>query len=105
MVLFTYFTFYPFPILFFFSSRRRHTRWNCDWSSDVCSSDLCWQQRAADGVRGARLAPTLEAARRTAARAAITRGARRRGIRIIVPAWIRAVKPRARAVAPAVPGR
>src|SRR5689334_23936386 len=25
---------------FFFSSRRRHTRWNCDWSSDVCSSDL-----------------------------------------------------------------
>src|SRR3989338_10714874 len=23
-----------------FSSRRRHTRWNCDWSSDVCSSDL-----------------------------------------------------------------
>src|SRR5689334_24158892 len=27
-------------MLFFFSSRRRHTRWNCDWSSDVCSSDL-----------------------------------------------------------------
>src|SRR5438309_3815199 len=27
-------------ISFFFSSRRRHTRWNCDWSSDVCSSDL-----------------------------------------------------------------
>src|SRR6266481_995455 len=26
--------------LFFFSSRRRHTRCNCDWSSDVCSSDL-----------------------------------------------------------------
>src|SRR5689334_24709694 len=26
--------------IFFFSSRRRHTRWNCDWSSDVCSSDL-----------------------------------------------------------------
>src|SRR6267143_2809441 len=29
-----------FLIVFFFSSRRRHTRWNCDWSSDVCSSDL-----------------------------------------------------------------
>src|SRR5438309_6716920 len=30
-----------FPVFyFFFSSRRRHTRWNCDWSSDVCSSDL-----------------------------------------------------------------
>src|SRR6516164_10369321 len=28
--------------LFFFSSRRRHTRWNWDWSSDVCSSDL-WE--------------------------------------------------------------
>src|SRR6266481_6063984 len=31
---------------FFFSSRRRHTRWNCDWSSDVCSSDLL---RAGEG--------------------------------------------------------
>src|SRR5689334_24291388 len=29
-----------FFFFFFFSSRRRHTRWNCDWSSDVCSSDL-----------------------------------------------------------------
>src|SRR5260221_4857729 len=28
------------PWLFFFSSRRRHTRSLCDWSSDVCSSDL-----------------------------------------------------------------
>src|SRR3712207_192968 len=27
--------------LFFFSSRRRHTRYWRDWSSDVCSSDLC----------------------------------------------------------------
>src|SRR2546430_4467407 len=27
-------------IMFFFSSRRRHTRFDCDWSSDVCSSDL-----------------------------------------------------------------
>src|SRR2546430_751939 len=26
-------------INFFFSSRRRHTRFDCDWSSDVCSSD------------------------------------------------------------------
>src|SRR5258705_7122006 len=26
--------------MFFFSSRRRHTRWLSDWSSDVCSSDL-----------------------------------------------------------------
>src|SRR3989449_10266736 len=30
----------PFTRLFFFSSRRRHTRCSRDWSSDVCSSDL-----------------------------------------------------------------
>src|SRR6201998_2148785 len=29
-----------FVLFFFFSSRRRHTRLTCDWSSDVCSSDL-----------------------------------------------------------------
>src|SRR5437763_16590974 len=29
-----------FPCVFFFSSRRRHTRYIGDWSSDVCSSDL-----------------------------------------------------------------
>src|SRR5256885_12255460 len=28
-------------LCFFFSSRRRHTRLQGDWSSDVCSSDLC----------------------------------------------------------------
>src|SRR5688572_32674371 len=32
--------FRSFVIFFFFSSRRRHTRFDCDWSSDVCSSDL-----------------------------------------------------------------
>src|SRR6266571_8644729 len=31
-----------FVFFFFFSSRRRHTRLTCDWSSDVCSSDLSW---------------------------------------------------------------
>src|SRR5256885_13126322 len=29
-------------VFFFFSSRRRHTRLQGDWSSDVCSSDLTW---------------------------------------------------------------
>src|SRR6266571_6809668 len=29
---------------FFFSSRRRHTRLTCDWSSDVCSSDLASEE-------------------------------------------------------------
>src|SRR5690348_17475458 len=37
---------------FFFSSRRRHTRWTGDWSSDVCSSDL--SSRAGPGA-GARV--------------------------------------------------
>src|SRR5690606_40078897 len=31
---------------FFFSSRRRHTRFSRDWSSDVCSSDLRSRSRA-----------------------------------------------------------
>src|SRR2546430_13676078 len=30
----------------FFSSRRRHTIFDCDWSSDVCSSDLGWPTAA-----------------------------------------------------------
>src|SRR5256886_7042494 len=32
-------------VAFFFSSRRRHTRFDCDWSSDVCSSDLWTRTR------------------------------------------------------------
>src|SRR5260370_6724127 len=32
-------------LFFFFSSRRRHTRFKCDWSSDVCSSDLDLQRQ------------------------------------------------------------
>src|SRR6266480_3586591 len=34
---------------FFFSSRRRHTRLTCDWSSDVCSSDLPELEAVAPG--------------------------------------------------------
>src|SRR3990167_10123701 len=39
----------------FFSSRRRHTRFDCDWSSDVCSSDLDrskWKGQGRSGLRG-----------------------------------------------------
>src|SRR6266850_6893385 len=36
---------------FFFSSRRRHTRLQGDWSSDVCSSDLTWPGQDAIGKR------------------------------------------------------
>src|SRR5690242_20951430 len=44
---FFYFTSFFF-FFFFFSSRRRHTRLTCDWSSDVCSSDLaCGTARTA----------------------------------------------------------
>src|SRR6267143_2856426 len=44
-------------MFFFFSSRRRHTRWNCDWSSDVCSSDL---DRFAKGAKVHMRAPRDE---------------------------------------------
>src|SRR3712207_7518034 len=38
-------------IFFFFSSRRRHTRYWRDWSSDVCSSDLAAKDESeANGV-------------------------------------------------------
>src|SRR2546430_7241104 len=37
---------------FFFSSRRRHTRFDCDWSSDVCSSDLARGRRGVLGRLG-----------------------------------------------------
>src|SRR5579859_7839655 len=37
---------------FFFSSRRRHTRFDCDWSSDVCSSDLKRERHAVGGHHG-----------------------------------------------------
>src|SRR6266478_8930734 len=52
-----------FLSFFFFSSRRRHTRFDCDWSSDVCSSDL---ELALEPVLGAlvlaRLLPQVRVA-------------------------------------------
>src|SRR5256886_6558699 len=53
-----------YPFFFFFSSRRRHTRFDCDWSSDVCSSDLMatleGDARAAAGARAGRLGFLLD---------------------------------------------
>src|SRR5690242_20959007 len=40
-----------FFFFFFFSSRRRHTRLTCDWSSDVCSSDLVWKAGGSEDAR------------------------------------------------------
>src|SRR5690242_20947899 len=57
---------------FFFSSRRRHTRLTCDWSSDVCSSDLprpaTAEGRSAAAPRAPEPAP-CRTWRRSAARA------------------------------------
>src|SRR5947207_6225352 len=44
-------------LFFFFSSRRRHTRSLCDWSSDVCSSDLLLAFAYPDRIGHDQLAP------------------------------------------------
>src|SRR5690606_41082254 len=65
---------------FFFSSRRRHTRFSRDWSSDVCSSDLAappaghetfagvsiWQQGSSDAAEQSRKHRKLAAKRGSA---------------------------------------
>src|SRR5437660_12118078 len=56
---------------FFFSSRRRHTRWPRDWSSDVCSSDLV------DDAGGAQHRPH-QLARHLCAREQVRRSEERR---------------------------
>src|SRR5207237_2927383 len=43
---------YTAQLVFFFSSRRRHTRFKCDWSSDVCSSDLLAREPAGAALAG-----------------------------------------------------
>src|SRR3990167_5819812 len=48
-------------MIFFFSSRRRHTRFDCDWSSDVCSSDLLLFQAARAQLYRELVLPSLEA--------------------------------------------
>src|SRR5205085_7233375 len=49
--VFLFFLFFSFVFFFFFSSRRRHTRFDCDWSSDVCSSDLRFDRFSSSLVR------------------------------------------------------
>src|SRR3712207_9347602 len=74
-------------VLFFFSSRRRHTRYWRDWSSDVCSSDLSGEDVDAavagdrvDGPRVEVVAPEMAERRLEPIRGdrAATRGDRKR---------------------------
>src|SRR5438477_12950016 len=46
--------------VFFFSSRRRHTILTCDWSSDVCSSDLLGPKRAREVLKEALASGLIE---------------------------------------------
>src|SRR2546430_3591829 len=65
-------------MFFFFSSRRRHTRFDCDWSSDVCSSDLSIEGASIRKILDSRGNPTVEVevrAGRALGRAAAPSGA------------------------------
>src|SRR5260370_6443778 len=91
--------------LFFFSSRRRHTRFKCDWSSDVCSSDLVqtiiypsfnflypssgdtWLDAQATPVKTATLFSTVEAEEAVARFAASDPTKQRRGISLRLGAF------------------
>src|SRR5260221_2070137 len=62
VIFYFYFFFVYIFFFFFFSSRRRHTRSLCDWSSDVCSSDLTDRDRTTSPVpRAARRGSTSSA--------------------------------------------
>src|SRR5256885_578403 len=65
-------------VCFFVSSRRRHTRLQGDWSSDVCSSDLSHEQPAAPAARPDLRAERARAARRRAAPGGLRRHGPRR---------------------------
>src|SRR5256886_5835527 len=70
---------------FFFSSRRRHTRFDCDWSSDVCSSDLdvfTLIDPQSDGML--RLVAEAEQGSEHPLAAAIVEGAKARGVALNV---------------------
>src|SRR2546427_7916984 len=62
---------------FFFSSRRRHTRFDCDWSSDVCSSDLRACSETEDTLRPMPTA-TMEPSTRMRSSSLATRSEERR---------------------------
>src|SRR5258707_2374765 len=65
--------------LFFFSSRRRHTRYWRDWSSDVCSSDLSGDQLGKPVLAGPRVRSRASepSARTIMTRAGLARGTKK----------------------------
>src|SRR3712207_8424201 len=70
-------------ISFFFSSRRRHTRYWRDWSSDVCSSDLGGQAGTSSKIENYLGFPTGISGQALAGRAQVQ--AQKFGARIAVP--------------------
>src|SRR2546430_12928921 len=63
------------PLCIFFSSRRRHTIFDCDWSSDVCSSDLEFAPELVEQEDGGEEESVLPALPRPAACGSLNRGA------------------------------
>src|SRR3712207_705738 len=84
-------------ISFFFSSRRRHTRYWRDWSSDVCSSDLGGQAGTSSKIENYLGFPTGISGQALAGRAQVQ--AQKFGARIVVPRTVERldcdVRPRA----------
>src|SRR6266508_5321589 len=71
-------------VVFFYSSRRRHTRWPRDWSSDVCSSDL---GTATDAMppEAAAVSPSFDMLRRSPEiKRVLARGRRTTGSRVVL---------------------
>src|SRR5882672_10125510 len=69
----------PLLLCFFFSSRRRHTRSLCDWSSDVCSSDLLRSSTTNTKTSSCSNTCTTRRSRRRSPSDAADRADRRRG--------------------------
>src|SRR2546427_4832943 len=69
---------------FFFSSRRRHTRFDCDWSSDVCSSDLGEAREVVPAMRADEVRDGVPS-RPVAARELVVSERDRRGPRVLEP--------------------
>src|SRR5690348_4756595 len=93
---------------FFFSSRRRHTRWTGDWSSDVCSSDLRFRGRGTAGAPRARGRRAPLGGRRRPARAAArggVAGSQTRGGAVAGGAPVRPARDRHRADPARRPGQ